>query len=356
MPDLSTSSLDRTLEAIHAEARARLLSTTIEPHDAAELRGYFRACGRSTDVSVMGAQLDALARYAHGARPCRRCGGDPKRNIGGCGWMPEKPGRRAPTPAEQALLAWQKKLRRNTTLPTRADVPCTSCEGTGWVKGRPTHGWRTLEKFWVSRRVVNGVSKLVWQGPYRHADAEAAFDALSCEHDEVTMAKARALSVPTTAQPTGSSVPLGGPTLDDAQVHQFAVMARRLNAMRARWPLSVDVLDSYYGHDGGHEMALWALTAAGKTLLRRNSRGLDPFMFFENEREDAHERHDAQRLALMQEAGNQARELLDGACALWNLVKAADQHTRPEPTRFPHSVHSLCTSHIPVGEAPSTLK
>lgn len=323
---------DIVVSSIHEDAKERGVPSTIQPAEAVELRLYFKACGSAVDVSPMGQQLARTALYAFRARPCKHCGGDLENLVGGCGWMPSKVDRREPSTSELALLKWEKKLnRRKVTLPPRADTPCLSCDGRGWVIGVARHNWRTLKMFWVSRRYINGTrGPLEWHGPYLHAQAEQVFEEFSCIYDDVSIAKARPEQVETTARPTGSSVPHGSVPSNDGLLHRFAVIARRLDEMASRWLLSVDVLDTYYGQDGGVIQALWPLTPAGKTLLRRNKLDLHPLQFYENERRDQSEKRDPQRRILFNAADSQSRALLAGASALWNLISDDDLSTLVE--------------------------
>ena len=302
------------------------VSAVIVPEEATILRAYFKACGSAVDISPMGKQLDRTALYAVGARPCTRCGGDIAKLIGGCGWMPSKKEKREATPEELALLKFEGKLKSHRVmLPPRADVPCESCNGRGWVTGKKGKSWHTKKMFWVSKRYVNGTrGPLQWCGPYTHAEAEEQFEELSCVYDDVSMAKARTVPDEVTARPTGSSVPLGSNPDNDSLIHRFAIVSRRLAEMDHRWALSVDVLDTFFGHEGGSLQTLWPLTNAGKTLLRRNRLKVPPLQFFENERRDQVEKKDPNRRKLFGSADSQSRLLLTGAGALWNMVADED--------------------------------
>jgi hypothetical protein len=206
-------------------------------------------------------------------------------------------------------------------MPARADVVCNRCDGTGWILGRRKRHWRDVKMFYVSYRHVNGVrGPLRWVGPLTHAEAEQKFEALSREYCEVAMAKGRSRSDGFDAMPTGSTVREGSGGGDELSTYRAAVTGGRLDRMRAKWPLSADVMDSWYGEDGGVLAALWPYTPPGKTLLRRNQQKLPPVQYFINERADAEAKQDRQRLALFDKADEQARELLVAVKTLWNLV------------------------------------
>lgn len=242
-------------------------SDVIDSPGAADLRWYFKVGGMAIfDRSTMSRMLERAELMFTHARACRKCGGDPKRSIGGCGWMPAKSSkRRRPSAAERELMRWARD--RRIFLPPRADTPCTKCKGFGWVEG--------------GRRKRNG---------------------------------------PLTARPMGSSVAQTvGINVGDVGMQRLAIVSKRLARIARMWSLAEEILCAWYGpEDGNRLVSLWPFAPAGKTLLRRNHLDLDPMRFFENERADAQSKHDVQRLALFEAADEQASELRAAACRLWN--------------------------------------
>jgi hypothetical protein len=249
------------------------ISDVLDDFDAAELRWYVKVGGLALlSSSTMGPMLERAQLHSSHARGCRSCGGDPVRNIGGTGWTIGKRSRASRlTPTELAIAKWAKSKLRRQLL---ADTPCGKCQGTGW---RP-----------AGRRVVPRARQ--------------------------------------TARPMGSSIKKSsGPSVTVRHMEVLAIVGRRLGLVG---PKHAATFLAYFDEDGGSTLGLWALTPAGKTLLRRNHSDLDPVRFFENERLDQERHRDAGRLALFEAADAQAAELLSRASFAWNLHKHREEQAR----------------------------
>lgn len=265
-----------TGQALVGEARdtTEEVSDVLDDFDAQDLKWYFKVGGLAMfSSSTMGPMLERAALMGSHARGCRACGGDSKRNIGGTGWTVGKmPRKTQPTATELAIAKWSKDLHRQKLF---ADEPCRKCSGTGW---RP-----------AGRRVVP-----------------------------------RALQ---TARLMGSSVKKssGGGSVLVKHMEVLAIVGRRLDQIG---PEDAATFLAYFDDDGGSIMAVWALTAAGRTLLRRNSTDLDPVRFFENQRLDQEQHKDAGRQALFDAADEQAAARISRASLKWNSLKVSEERAR----------------------------
>ncbi len=250
------------------------VSDVLDDFDAQDLKWYFKVGGLAMfSSSTMGPMLERAEMQGSHARGCRACGGDPKRNIGGTGWtVGKKPKVTKVTPEQLAIAQWAKDIFRQRIF---ADEPCRKCSGTGW---RP-----------AGRRVVP-----------------------------------RALQ---TARPMGSSVKKssGGGSVLVKHMEVLAIVGRRLDQIG---PEDAATFLAYFDDDGGSIMAVWALTPAGRTLLRRNSTDLDPVRFFENQRLDQEQHKDAGRQALFDAADEQAASRISRASLKWNSLKVSEERAR----------------------------
>lgn len=281
-------------------------SAVIGDQDVKDLRWYLAGGANdaySPQASTFGALLERASLLNLGSRPCRNCGGKRRPEKAGTGFVPRdgtryvvalKNFRRSEakrlnvsltaTPRQAAALklvgidAYPKKLWNEfyTELPHLLCRMCTTCNGRGWV-----------------------------------------------EHHR----KDRKRQV--TARPTGSSKH-GGTTFtvetDEEALTRSGKVSRKLRQVREIDPVAAAAIARYYGPEGGGLGSLWHLTAAGKTLLRRNHLGLSVDHFFSNERaaEQAKaknlEKGDSRRRKLFESATEQASELFEAACRLWNEV------------------------------------
>jgi hypothetical protein len=248
------------------------MSPSISSDDAVDLRWYYSVHGAAVlDHSSFAAQLQRAELYKRRATPCQRCGGDLKRDIPGCGFVQDGPSME-PSQRQKELAALLEIYVDK--IPPAPDRVCPECGGTGWSL--------RLER--------------------------------SNRHGRLT------------ARPTGSSVRggSGGVQVSDANVHRLGVLTRRLRRLEAVAPMAVLVIERFYGpsraEGGGALVALWELTASGKSMLRGNRLKLDATRYFANLRAEAQQKPSSRRLAQFREADRQAAELLRNAGKAWNLV------------------------------------
>ena len=266
-------------------AQARSLeefSRFIPANDARLLRQFFRAPGEGPGAG--GGFGAMLDRASRMAFGSRTCP-----TCGGSGWIPRKP--RKQTAADLALEALEITAR----LPPAMDRWCSVCDGRGIVPERGKH-------------------------------------------------RARA---PLTARPTGSSIrPWEGRLANESDLADCGRAMTRLRATEALVAGSALALELFYAADSGGVLALWALTPAGRTMLRTNPRQLAPWQLFQNLREaerrkqtdearsDGEDAHRTRRGALLEAAAAQAQELIDGAHRAWNATApdaSPDATARPKP-------------------------
>jgi hypothetical protein len=245
--------------AIHATDTPRV--SLRHPTDSAELRWYFSHGGLAVfQTSTFGSQLERMRMFAYGGRTCEPCAG--------LGFVPSKPDVwRAATERERELLSFVG-INADELVPPLADQVCKPCGGRGWQPSQ-------------------------------------------------SRTNARA---PLTARPRGSSVKgkPGGVDVGEVSLARLGAVTARLSRISAEHRL---ILDAFYSPSGGALVALYEVTPAGKTLLRRNSQRLSPRQFFENESAAQADKHDRQRGALLETAETQAAEIHREACAAWEATR-----------------------------------
>lgn len=225
-------------------------------------------------ASPFEAQLERMRLFARPKR-CPKCKGD--------GFTPLSPKRWVQTTElEREQQRWLGQKPRYLVSPRSRGVSlehsgtCRRCGGVGWIEA--SHRPRKGRPLTVRTRCVRGRDR--W-----------------------------------------GSVPLGtgGVTLTGEDVVAIARVERRLGWVEAEEPVLRAVLCRYYDQSGGKLRAIWELVPAGRTLLRRNEvEALNPLLFFENVIRRQSEVYDSQIGALLNSADEQARELLDRACRVWN--------------------------------------
>lgn len=227
------------------------------PHQE-DLRWYFSTGIRQFEQgSSFGAQIERLCLYGEHARPCKDCGGDPKTNRPGSGFILDSKEWR-----EKRALAWL--LDKRLAIP--GDITCQSCKGKGWISG--------------ARRRNRG---------------------------------------PLTAKPTHSSVRGNGvpETGGSASMARLGMVSRWINRVREMSPIAASALELYFDPSGGSAGCLWGLTPAGRKMLGENGHKLPERQFFENLR-DAHYRNPTdKRRRQFEAADRQARELLEHMHEVW---------------------------------------
>lgn len=246
------------------------VSSVLAAGDAEDLRRYFRTGGLTSRwaQSPLAGMLAMLELFARTARPCERCGGDPVKWNGGTGFVDSETGR-APerSTAERDYLLGLLDIEIPVAI---GDQLCRDCRGHGWVV----------------------------KGSRRNA------------------------SKPLTARPMGSSVK-GEPADVDTDTTELAWLGKvsgKLDKLRHHQGevAALMVLEAYYSEDGGSMGALWHLTPAGRKMLRNNPQKLQPAQFFANERDAQRLEPKPNRRALFEAAEQQAKELFETSCRLFN--------------------------------------
>lgn len=248
---------------------------TTEPEDVRELKWYFAQGGLSVfGSSTFGVQLDRAALFAFGGYDCKRCRGS--------GFVSSTKQKRQANERQAELLRMvgidPKKL-----LAPAADRVCAKCDGMGWVA-------RTRKR-----------------------------------HD----------SGPLTARMTGSSKHggAGGVDVGDVNLARMGAVQARLTRLFEASPTLHTALEAYYSPDGGSLLALYAMTAAGRKLLRKNPLGLPARQLIANEVADQKDKPNPNRRALLAAAEQDAQDLHRSAVEGWNLTrrtKPADVSNRAE--------------------------
>jgi hypothetical protein len=264
----ATMAAAQVIERSSEQDPLELMSDEIDVEDARALRTFFRHSGMGVFTrSTMGPMLDRAEMFGRRAIPCRKCGGDRTRNVGGTGWaLRKRPRVKLATAIEIAIARWTKRggVYRHELF---ADEPCRKCGGSGWVAA----------------------------GRKRVKDRDI------------------------TARPMGSSMDdAGGVGVSDIGLLQLASTSKRLDLVTRASPGSFDALEAWFGPDVEGLTGLWDMTPAGRTLLRRNSTGLDPVRFFENQRLDQEQHRDAGRAATFDAADEQAQAILTRAFRIYN--------------------------------------
>lgn len=239
------------------------VSDVLRQRDVLDLKWYF-SCGGADKfrASTMGAMLDRASLYASTTEPCGRCQG--------VGFVARNPVDRHLT-EHQAMLLGLLDFAEVRTLPPLADMPCAYCGSSG-LRVRKTSS--------------------------RKAGAEPS------------------------ARPTGSSI-RGGSSDGmpaDADLARMGLVARKLSLLPKG---AVEVLEAYYSPGGGTMESLWALTPAGKTMLKSNGLELPHYQFFANKRAEQQREFCPTREAVFRAADEQASERHAAACQAWNMAGAA---------------------------------
>lgn len=252
----------------HALSLERV-SAVLSAGDAEDLRSYLRTGGFGAfEHSLFGAMLARAELFGKTARPCKRCGGDAKRWIGGSGFVNKETGV-APKEASSKQKAWLEMLDIELP-PALGDTVCGDCKGRGW--GLPRMRTQSGRKI--------------------------------------------------TARPMGSSVrQQGGFEMDVAQLARLGRVSGLLNAVHARSIVAAATLEVGFAPDGTSRSAGWHLVPAGIKMLRTNPQKLPPAQFFQNERAAQVKDPKPNRKALFDAAESQWVAQFEGSCRLWNLCK-----------------------------------
>lgn len=244
----------------------------IPSSEARDLLLFFGMGGISGafEASPLAAMLHHQEMYAFHARPCLRCGGDKKKLLGGIGFVCSNKAARQQSEQQKVIL----EALGIVLPPGTADRVCPKCAGRGWI---------------VPNRVSRG------------------------NKDKAV-----------TARPTGSTKHGVAPsvTVDGADLATLGIYGKRLGEVRKADLACAQAIEGWFGtprNDGGQSVrALWALTDAGRALLKQNTLGVPPVDFFENERADQAAHPNAQRRITFAAADSQAEKLWRRSCQLWN--------------------------------------
>lgn len=234
--------------------------------DASDLRWYFSdGMQMLTGKSNFGAMLDRMELYGIRTSPCLHCGGQlGETDKDGNTITPEKVGSGFVWDTEEGKIREMLRLLDLPVESLQGDLICPKCRGLGFV--------------WPKRQELSDGEMMKL-----HETHGAPAD---------------------TSGGSGSLARLGH-------------VSRLISAVKRRSPRLFQVLEAFYAPDGGSEACLWHLTAAGKTLLRRNSQNLPQRQFFENERDRQRAHSDRETGLLFRAAEDQSKELRRQATALW---------------------------------------
>jgi hypothetical protein len=260
---------------------------SIGADDAIDLAWYFRRGGTDVfAVSTCGSQWERASLFARSWAPCEHCGGDKRRGRVGSGFVASKSVGRTPSGHEAELLKLLDLYA--DVLPPAADTECPKCRGRGYLTDQRGH---------------SGKGAL-------------------------------------TARPSGSSVKskLGGSVeFDGADLVRLGRVTRILAETSAQDERAAQVLAAYYGPEWtpipdepvqvskrerdsdriAGIFGVWPLTAAGKTLCKQTKQ-LHPLAALHNANAAQKEKPDHRRGALLLASDDQARELYEAACRVWN--------------------------------------
>jgi hypothetical protein len=258
------------LQALKLEA---LAPPKLDETDAKELEWFFGPARTFFERSTFGAILRQIERDAYISNECPACKG--------------------------------KGLLEEEDLPAnRACYPCEKRRGDEASKCVYCYGTLKIQAGCWCRR-CRGVGAL----PVREKRANRAL----------------------TVRSTGRS---GGYEVADEDLRRYARAARRVDRMGEGHPELVQALAAYHGDVGaryankmlGRRFALYCLTPAGETLLKRSMKqsaeGLTLMAYERIEAEAEAERQQSKpnRKALLETADRQAAELYDRACHRWNVL------------------------------------
>jgi hypothetical protein len=251
-------------------------------HQAKKLRQYLEGggCQAAHGSSPCAGMLERAAACGRGLSPCRRCGGDPKIDLQGSGYIP-----REPTTYRLRRTMQRRHWRSRGVRASKADLSpvaimashelrkCDRCEGTGWITRR------------------------------RHGDIDA--------------------------KPSAESHPYaGGHKLDDKKLQLLGRVGRWIGAVSRSDPHAAWALEAYFGPNGGNLRACWYLTGPGKTLFRQHGPDESPARCFDRIAQEQRLMSDWRRTRLTERADHDAERLLVRACALWNdAVPSEDEET-----------------------------
>ncbi len=260
-------------------------------------------------------QLERLAVFSFGVKPCTKCGGSTKgEGRDGTGWAP------AGKYSKLAYTAALRQFRRDAAAAEgRVVVSASSLvtlglfHGDGWGEqpiGDKVTTWERLAEL------------------YPALPEEECRQCPSCKGDGNVERKTRSRR-PLTARPTGSSVDGDGTapsvSVDVVSLVRYGKISRVLERVAAVSLLARVLIEVYFSEGGGSVDALWEFTQAGRRLFERlpNPRELPAQALFENERAAQRENPTEERRLALGRVEAEANHEWSAACRVWNdQVKA----------------------------------
>jgi hypothetical protein len=275
----------------------------IPAQDAMDLRWRFT---NPALVSVpepgFSGQLERMAVFSFGVRPCIKCGGSSRgEGRDGTGWAPA---------GKYSKLSYAVALRqyRSEQVATHGLIVLSG-------KGANVFGLLDLGDRSITQQALADL--------YPSLPEEACKQCPACKGDGVVHRKTRR-SAAITARPMGSSVDGNGTApsvdVDVVALIRYGRVSRLLERVAGVSLLARVLIEVYFSDGGGSVDALWEFTQSGLAMLQSlpNPRGLPPDALFGDERNlQRTQPTEARRHALARVEAEANREW-DAACRVWN--------------------------------------
>lgn len=289
--------------------RLAKVSAVLSDADTKELKWYLRADRDGMyvpDGSSFGAQIERAAMFKVGSKPCKVCGGKKR---------PERPGTGfAPRDGERYIVALRKFRKAEAK---RLKVTLT-----------------TTERQAASLRLcgIDAYPRKTWALFYDQLPPLLCAECVACQGRGWIVRVSTRRTRPVTARPTGSSKHGSVPStqMDEESLSRAAKVSRRLGLVGEKDKRAAAALVRWFSPSGGSSGALWVLVPCGKTMLKRNHLKLPDEQFFSNLRDTLaltigtqdkdQQSRNAKLRKLIEGATEQADELFEEACRLWNEV------------------------------------
>jgi hypothetical protein len=289
-------------------------SSRISAKDAIDLRWRF------TNPPLVGVpeagfsgQLERLAVFSFGVRPCTKCGGTSRgEGRDGTGFVP------AGLLAKRTYAqAYRQFLREEAARQGRAIISQTSAELLALISG-PSDEWGAPVDASAKVVTLERMRELFPRIP-----EELCRQCPNCKGDGNVPRKTRSRT-PITVRPTGSSVDGDGTapsvSVDVVGLVRYGKISRLLERVAAASLLARVLIEVYYSEGGGSVDALWEFTQSGRALFKRlpNPRALPAQALFENERAAQRESPTEERRLALGRVDAEANQEWDAACRAWN--------------------------------------
>lgn len=280
----------------------------IPTKDAIDLRWRFT---NPTLVSVpepgFSGQLERMAVFSLGVRPCIKCGGSTRGDtVDGTGWAP------AGKYFKVGYRAALKRYRREEASRL----------------GLIVVGARSVDVLGLFELSDKAITPEALAEIYPVLPPEVCRQCPACQGDGVVQRKTRS-RVPITARPMGSSVDGNGTppsaVVDVENLIRYGRVSRLLERVASASLLARVLIEVYFSEGGGSVDALWEFTQSGRALLSglANLQGLPPDALFGNERELQRAQPTESRRQALARIESEANREWDAACRVWNdQVKA----------------------------------